>query len=190
MTCIIGAVQKGVVYIGADSLGSDGHHVSMRRDSKVFRRKGFVIGYTSSFRMGQLLRYGLDATPPVRCRDPLGYMVRHFVPAVRKCLKAGGYLRKKNEVETGGTFLVGWKGHLFGIDDDLQVMESLRLFDAVGHGYRPALGAMHALVAGRGEGPGWMWILAGLRAAVEFDPYVRPPFRMLSTKGGEKEWPE
>lgn len=52
MTCIVGIVDNGKVYMGADSLGVGGLSKRVRKDPKLFRVGEFVFGYTSSFRMG------------------------------------------------------------------------------------------------------------------------------------------
>ena len=107
MTCIVGLVHEGVVYIGGDSAGVGGMSLTVRADEKVFQNGEFLMGFTTSFRMGQLLRYSLK--PPRRHPDDdiHQYMVVDFINAVRECLKSGGYASKKNDVESGGTFLVG-----------------------------------------------------------------------------------
>ena len=53
---------KGKVYIGADSLGSNGFTQSIRKESKVFKNGEFLIGCTSSFRMIDLLKWKFN--PP------------------------------------------------------------------------------------------------------------------------------
>lgn len=57
LTCIVGMTHKGKVYIGADSLGSNGFTQSIRKESKVFKNGEFLIGCTSSFRMIDLLKW-------------------------------------------------------------------------------------------------------------------------------------
>ena len=66
MTCIIGLAENDRVYIGADSASAEGWTVRATGLSKVFRAGEFVIGYTDSFRMGQILEYHLE----VREREP------------------------------------------------------------------------------------------------------------------------
>ena len=120
MTCIVGLVHEGVVYIGGDRAGVAGLSLVVRADEKVFRNGDFLMGFTTSFRMGQLLRYKLD--PPRRHPDDrvAKYMVVDFINAVRECLKAGGWASKEKEIEQGGTFLVGYSGHLFTVQGDYQ----------------------------------------------------------------------
>lgn len=144
MTCIVGVAHKGKVFIGGDSAGVAGLRICSRADSKVFVNGEFVMGFTSSFRMGQLLRYKLS--PPKRHQDDdlMKYMVTEFVDAVRHCLKSGGYAGKTNEVESGGTFLVGVAGRLFSIESDYQVAEHHFDYHAVGCGGELAMGALAA----------------------------------------------
>ena len=100
MTCIVGLTELGTVYIGGDSAGVNSRFdLAIRADQKVFINGPFVMGFTSSFRMGQLLRYKL--TPPERyeSQDLYNFMVTAFIDAVRACLKTGGFMRKENEVE-------------------------------------------------------------------------------------------
>ena len=146
MTCIVGVVDKGKVYIGGDSAGVSGLNISIRKDPKVFKVKEFVIGCTSSFRMIQLLNFSFK--PPVikKDRDLYEYMCTDFVDAVRKCFQKGGYLQKhKDGDEMGGTFLIGIRGRLFMIENDFQVAENHVPFDSVGCGEPFAKAALHAL---------------------------------------------
>lgn len=141
MTCIAGVVDRGRVVIGGDSAGCAGWDLTVRADAKVFRNGPYLFGFTGSFRMGQLLRYGFDPpTPPALPEDLFGFLCTRFIDAVRDALKAGGYASKEDERESGGTFLVGVRGRLFRIDSDYQVGESHQPYDAVGCGANVALG--------------------------------------------------
>ena len=56
MTCIVGYLDKETVYLGGDSAGTDGNYSQhIRKDKKVFQNGPFIFGFTSSFRMGQIL---------------------------------------------------------------------------------------------------------------------------------------
>ena len=59
MTCIIGLVADGRVYLGGDSAAVHGWTRRRTRLRKVFRKGPFLVGYTTSFRMGQLLEHQL-----------------------------------------------------------------------------------------------------------------------------------
>lgn len=177
MTCIVGLIHDGTVYIGGDSAGIAGYSLTVRADEKVFANGPFLMGFTTSFRMGQLLRYKL--TPPThpyvepgQLMDVPKYMVTCFIDAVRECLKAGGYAEKLNEQESGGKFLVGYSGRLFIIDSDYQVGESLDGYAAVGCGADIALGALHATMTVEPR----TRVMRALAAAERHSAGVRGPF--------------
>lgn len=142
MTCIVGIAHQGKVWIGADSAGVAGLDMMVRADRKVFRNGEFIMGFTTSFRMGQLL--AVKFTPPKYHSDVdvWRYMVEDFVEGVRTCLSTGGFASKNNNVESGGVFLVGFKGRLFKIEGDFQVGERMGGFDACGCGESYALGSL------------------------------------------------
>ena len=141
MTVIIGLQHAGRVYIAGDSAGVSGLSLTVRADSKVFRAGPYVMGFTTSFRMGQLLRYG---EPPVPSDDLDRFMVTTFVDHVRTTLRDGGWLTKSSEREEGGTFLVGVGGELFAIYGDFQVERTADAYMAVGCGSNLALGSLHS----------------------------------------------
>jgi ATP-dependent protease HslVU (ClpYQ) peptidase subunit len=144
MTCIVGLVDEGKVYIGGDSAAVSGLSLTIRKDKKVFRNGDFLIGGTTSFRMLQLLHYAFVPPAYDASTDLEKYMATAFVDALRECLKAGGYATKEKEQESGGVFLVGFQGHLFCIYSDYQVQEALSGYDACGSGDDVALGVLYA----------------------------------------------
>lgn len=177
MTCIVGLAANGKVYIGGDSAGVDGRlALRQRADKKVFRNGDFIMGFTTSFRMGQLLAHSLTLPRRHPTDDVYAYMVKDFVNAVRDCLKSGGYAETHNGVESGGTFLVGYAGRLFSIQDDFQVAESIDGYDACGCGDLIALGSMSAT---EGKEPEER-ITAALGAAERLSGGVRAPFHIES----------
>lgn len=171
MTCIVAVAQGGNVWMGADSAGVVGLSLRMRNDPKIYRVGKFLFGFTSSFRMGQLLGYKFNPPEQVSMSDEK-YMATVFVDELRETLKAGGFVKTDNGVESGGTFLVGYHGHIFKIYDDFQVAEAVEPYDACGCGEDIALGA---LFASRGLPPGERVHLA-LEAAQTFSAGVRAPF--------------
>jgi ATP-dependent protease HslVU (ClpYQ) peptidase subunit len=175
MTCIIGLKHGNHVYIGGDSAGVSGTSLEIRADKKIFKNGDFLFGFTTSFRMGELLQYKFK--PPQRHPDidVYQYMVTDFIDAVRDCLKNGGYARKDREAESGGTFIVGYCERLFVIGDDYQVGEPLLDYTAVGCGEDIAKGAMYTSGTMEPE----KRILKALEAAEQFSTAVRKPFSVL-----------
>lgn len=189
MTCIVGLVHDGIAYIGADSLGSNGYTGTIRKDKKVFHLKDInnaIIGYTSSFRMGQLLMYGTGLIDPRDLHEHSidhKYLVTKFIPNVIKLFEEGGYAQNKNGEKMGGEFLFAYKNKLYKIESDFQVSEGLYNYDACGCGEQFALGSIHS-TKGLIEDP-ITRIHMALKAASEFCVGVAPPYYILNTHNNE-----
>lgn len=178
MTCIVGLIDKGIVYIGGDSAGVNGYGLVVRADRKVFRIGDFVMGFTSSFRMGQLLAHGFYPEKPRVGVDVMHYMVTDFIDAARQRMKVGGFATTKDSAEQGGTFLVGYSGRLFHISDDFQVGESTHGFDACGCGDAIALGSLRST---RSWTDPKLRLKEALETAETFSAGVRGPFNFEQT---------
>ena len=181
MTCIVGLVEQGVVYLGADSLGCAewNSRVLAMETPKVFRRGPFLFGVTGSLRWGQLLQYklvipGQDETPD------MAYMVGTVLDAIRQCLKENGFAQIENSQETGGVCLIGYKGKLYSVDDDYGVLVTVDDFAALGCGDMPALGALMALT---GMEPRER-LMRALEISAYFSAGVGGPFHIISSEGG------
>ena len=182
MTCIVGIAKDGCVWIGGDSAGVSGHQLTIRRDPKVFRVGELLIGFTSSFRMGQALMFGW--TPPrLTDRDDLfAWMCTEFIDSVRARFGAAGFRHTEHGVERGGEFLVGVRGRLFCVEGDFQVREAVSGFDAVGCGEDIARGVLYYATNflnrdGR-ENPEED-LFRALSAASALSGWVSAPFRVL-----------
>jgi hypothetical protein len=182
VTCVAGIAENGAVHLCADSAGCSGWDLTVRADPKVFERGPYVLGFTDSFRMGQLLRYAFRPPEPPS-EDLHGFMCTTFADAVRECLRAGGWSRKKDEREEGGSFLAGVGGRLFRVDADFQVGEPQDPYAAIGCGAQVAHGALFAL-AGSGMPP-HLALPVALRAAERFSNGVRGPF--IYACGGKEQ---
>ncbi len=177
MTAIAGIVEEGSVWIGGDSAGVGGMSLQTRSDPKVFKNGEFVIGYTTSFRMGQILEHHLTAPPPYEGEHGIGYMIKRFIPTVKDVLSKHGFQTVKDGQHSGGTFLVGYRGELYQIQDDYQVARIRQTYHACGCGQDLALGSLHSTEAfdlkPRDR------ITMALSAAAEFSAGVRGPFHVL-----------
>lgn len=179
MTCIVGVIDKteNKVWIGGDSAGVSGLDVTIRKDPKVFKVGEFLIGCTSSFRMIQLLMFKFRPAKISEGQDIFEYMCTDVIDSIRQCLKNGGFAEKEKEVESGGTFLIGFRGRLFRICNDYQVGECEDSFDSVGCAQDYARGYLKGT---NGLGLPEYRINKALEIATHFSGGVRPPFIILS----------
>jgi len=175
MTCILGFIDKNKkLWMGADSAGSNNSITTKRKDTKLFRNKDFLIGYTSSFRMGQLLRFKWNPPEQKKNQDDYEYMCTDVIDSIRKCLKDNGYSKVEYNQEKIGTFLIGYKNKLYKIEDDLQVEEAIDNFNACGSGTYFAIGALEILSHSM-QAPQNI-LRRALEVAEKFNPFVGKPF--------------
>ena len=185
MTCIVAYERNGEVWVGGDGAGVSFPNITARGDAKVFRNGDYLFGFTSSFRMGQLLRYRFDPEP---CPDwdLEKHMATTFVDSVRECFDEYGYLQKSHGgAESGGTFIVATQGRIFTIQSDFQVAWNKVPYEAIGCGEAFAMGAMYALNNSSGLLPpihalSPQYIVEkALDAASEFSAGVCRPYTIL-----------
>ena len=179
MTCIVGVVHNGKVFMGADSASASGWTTRVTNTPKLFERGPYTIGYTTSFRMGQILHHMVNLPTDSSGEYSEAFMVTEFIEAIRAKFKELGFAKIENNEETGGQFLVGVGGKLFHIDSDFQIQSYADGMFAVGCGAQYALGAMQA----REYEDGLTRIYAGLRAAEYFSDGVSNPFVVIPDMG-------
>jgi len=139
MSVVAGLIKDGKVFMASDSLSSsDDGEVRYRADKKIFKNGKYIIGYTGNPRIGQVLRPRFFK-PPVDVYD--------FPDAVRLQLKEKGCA--SNIPEASGmdsmtaNILIGWKGNLYEILLDYQLVELIEPYSAVGSGKFHAMSVFH-----------------------------------------------
>lgn len=181
MTCIVGLETKNGILMGGDSAATSVWNISHTRIQKVFQNGPFLIGYTDSFRMGQLLQYHLRVEDQLDGQEDMDYLVTKFVPAVRECLKEGGYTWIENNRETSGLFMVGYRKRLYNVQSDFQVNSYRSGFMAIGCGADYALGYLWRNE--KFDDPKYR-IREALEAAAYFSNGVCAPFYILGENSG------
>ena len=145
MTCIVGLEHKNKVYLGCDSVASDGYVKYAIHGSKIFTTGPLTIGYTSSFRFADILQYDLNL--PLRTEndgDDRKFLVSVVVKTIREALSKGGFNHINNSKESGGTCLIAYKNKLYKMQDDYSITKTDDGYDSCGSGSYFALGALAA----------------------------------------------
>jgi len=178
VTCIVAVKDVNGILLAGDTAGTTSDWgLKTRKDLKVFRAGPAVIGFTSSFRMGQLLRYRCVVPDIQTGRDAQEYMATEFIDAVRLALRNGGWMTQEKSQETGGQFIVGVAGRIFCVHTDFSVEEAADEYSACGAGAEVALGSLYSTrfmpVSAETRA---MW---ALQAAAHFNASVRGPFYVL-----------
>lgn len=165
--------------MGGDSASTGDWETDKTRLKKVFNRGQFLIGYSTSFRMGQILQYKLVVKEQTDDQSDLEYLSTTFIDAARACLKAGGFRKTENEQEEGGEFLVGYKDKLYTVGPDFQVNTNTDGFTAIGCGANFALGNMW----GSSNKSPEKRVKQALKAAGHFSNGVCGPYHILIIGG-------
>jgi hypothetical protein len=178
MTCIVGIAYSNKVYLGSDSLGSGNGVKQVYITPKlvkldIFEKRDLTltkiplgIGYTTSYRMGDLLRYNFTPPPIEHDEDENEYLVKDFIPELIKCFDDHSFARTKEGTKSGGNFLVGLRKRLFHVQEDFSVLEPSCGYTAVGSGQEFAMGALYAYRRTATEPE--KSVVGAIRAATEF----------------------
>jgi hypothetical protein len=158
-----------------------------RKEPKVFKKGDFIIGYTTSFRMGNILEFSFD--PPLAGKNGYNreYMNTCFIDAIRDSFLVGGFSQMIDMRESGGEFLVGVEDRLYEVSDDFQIGEYINSYIAVGSGDNHAMGALSAIDIIEKDLPKKYHrtieekITIGLESASQFSGWVSEPFDIINT---------
>ena len=176
LTCIVAVKDGKTIYMGADSAGSGGGYTESRKDPKVWVDGEFIYGFTSSFRMGAILRYHFK--PPRRGKLSVdAYMNTRYVDELMQTLSDNWWIEDKTAKAEGGTFIVGYAGRIFCVQSDFQVGETRDKYYSVGSGSWHALGSLFS-TEGLLQSPEQRVKIA-LRASAKFTTTVEPPFKIV-----------
>lgn len=151
MTCIIGYIDKrnDCIWMGCDSLGSNGYTKSINNASKVFHSEivdSVIMGGTGSFRNLDLLKYSDKLFDKVDKYEIPSidhkYMVTKFIPKVINLFKDG--VIDQDERNKGINFIIGMQNQLFEIQADYSVLIPNDGYCAVGCGEDVAYGSLYS----------------------------------------------
>lgn len=197
MTIIVGLIDQGVVYMGADTVASNGTRY-VKKDSKItkmlvkrpykdarkeiaYKRDHILIGSSGSIRPSQVIG-AMDAPDWPAGKDAYQYLIGTFVNAMRSALSDAGCMGKSDDQtdKTDLTILVGIDGRLFTIWQDFSVMELVESYAAVGSGADVALGALAATADSPYSAER---IAKALKAVVTYDIYCGGPIDVTDEEG-------
>lgn len=180
MTCIVGIEYNGKVLIGGDVQGTSPNHKIVHTQPKVFFKKDIIIGYTTSYRFGQILENNLlDPVAPEDDEEVYRWLVTVLVPNIRETLD-------KNKYPEGGTCLIGVRGQLWSLQSDYSVLRSVLGYESIGSGCEYALGSIYTSLNNRKTRPSRYSNFAeivstAIRTAGQFSPSVGTDSVIIST---------
>jgi len=145
MTCIVAFrnKEKNIILAG-DKMGSDSFTSMISKVPKVFTNDDFAIGYTSSFRMGQLLQHVW--LPPQRKVDQStdNYLYSDVTASLRKMFKENGF--GDDDTNEFGNFIMIYEDRILEMQDEMSFLEHETDIVSVGAGCYHATAAMQLLL--------------------------------------------
>lgn len=178
MTCIAAYRDlNGDIYMGGDSIGVAGTTYITVVEPKVFRRKNMVFGFTSSFRMGQILQYDLEIPAHHTEMKTTEYLVSVFIPRLMMKFDEMKFAKIEDNQIEGGTFLVGYNKKIYEVHEDFQILEASGNFNSCGCGDEYAKGAFWAVDKKKMKAKDK--VISALTCASNFS-LVKPPFHIVT----------
>ena len=143
MTCIVGLIHNGSVYMDADSGSLTGYAQTSVAETKVYRKGELLIGDSGSVRCAQILRYAVKPQTIPQDADMHEYLSTVFADDFRRALKAAGIETPWKQPDPWGEALIGARGRLYKLGHDFSVVSSAgSAYMCLGGAADIALGAM------------------------------------------------
>ena len=170
MTCIVGIVDDGVIYIGGDRGASDGSAIVSLATPKVYIRDEWIFGYAGSLGIGQIMQI-INIPILEEDDDPFIILRMDIVDAFKAMIDAQGItLNEDNDTD----ILIGCRGRLFEFSpSDWSVAEIKQT--AIGSGGNFALGSLHTSI----DADPIDRIGIALGAAITYSPSCQGPIDIL-----------
>lgn len=190
MTCIIGVFdkEKDCVFIGADSLGSNGYSQALYKNKKVFKakdNKNILMAISGDYKLQNILSIEenlIEEIKELKNEINFEHIVKYTVPKMMKSFDTYGCTKVKEGCKSiCGDIIFGYKNQLYIIEENGQVLEPEDDYVASGSGWACAI----AVLSQNQNKDTVDRIKEGLEAAEKHGCGIKRPFYILNTKDDE-----
>jgi len=180
MTCIVGLVKGDTVWLGGDRAATDGGlNRTIIKEPKVFIKGAVAFGVCGLPKVMDAIQHTIELPEDAEV-DAKGYLVGSLVPALRDGMKKLECTEEHNGQQYfHGALLIGYKGRLFELESNFQLVESSTGFGAVGSGGAAALGSLRST---KKTSNAKKRLLEALAVSAENNAGVAPPFDIVFVK--------
>lgn len=188
MTCIVGVINKGTVWLGGDSAATDGHlNQTIIKDPKVFVRGELGFGLCGSPKVMDALAHCIEYPTQTGDNDR-AFLISELIPAIREGLTkldAAGVdkspLGGGSDIVFEGEVLLAYRGELYKLQSNFQLINGSEGHAAIGSGGALALGSLEATKKTRDPKKR---VLTALEASTK-NAGCKPPFVVVSVKNAK-----
>lgn len=195
MTTIVGMQGDGFAVIVTDSkiVATDDSGSPMQSSipgsgfSKVAANGRYLLGAAGDVRAINILHHVFQPptpTPATRGRKLDTFITAKFIPALRACFEAEGYVRgdkdsSSSKAEIDSSVIVAINGVIYVIENDYSWTSDSTGVYALGSGSQYAIGSIHSLLKKTKYTPASAKavLIRSLQVAGKFDPYTGAPFQ-------------
>ena len=177
MTCILALKRDGKIVLAGDRAASVGQSVSVRKHPKIFKVDEFYIGFSGSFRMGQLLQFKLKVKRQTVKQSDFEYMATTFMDAVKTLFADNNF----GEKDDGGFFLVVYRDEIYKVERDFHVGCCDRDYVSIGTGTDFAHATVKTLLDVGSQSVESI-VLRAMETAAFFDQGVKAPFDIITVE--------
>jgi ATP-dependent protease HslVU (ClpYQ) peptidase subunit len=133
--CCAVKTEEGI-YMGADSLGTNGFTGRAFKDSKVIKKNDFLIGACGSYRLINLLKYKFNPPKKKVGQDIYDYIHIDFCDELITVFKNNGLLETNDNINKlrQSEFIFAHENRLFTFQSDCSVIEPKQDYIACGSG--------------------------------------------------------
>lgn len=174
MTCIVGYVDKGEVYIGGDSMAVIDSNYFIDPHKKVFEIGPFLIGGAGDSDALDRIEHFMSIDPRPDGITDVHYLNTCFIPALKYVIKDFS----KPEVN----LIVGYNKAIYFVAGDFTIGSTTEKFMGAGSGGAYAVGAMAILDKMNNLTPKQKLIKA-MQASERFINSVKGPYYVIKQKG-------
>lgn len=148
MTCIVGLIDGDKVWLGGDRAATDGGlNRTLLKEPKIFTKGDIGFGVCGLPKVMDALKHAIDL-PQQSGGDDKSFLVAEVVPAIREGLKkfdaagpSSSPFGGSNEICFEGAMLVAYRGRLYELEGNFQLVEGEEKFASVGSGSKLAIGS-------------------------------------------------
>ncbi len=181
MTCIVGIEYKGSVWLGGDSAATSGSgRQTIIGDPKVFLVGDLAFGVCGLPKVMDVLAHKLEFPKNDAKDNDREFMAKELMPFIVSQLTEAGCVQQhpKHGALFEGALLMAYRGKLYQVQSNFQLITNSFGFDSVGSGAEVALGSLQSSQKGKPE----KRINDALTAAALNNFGVRPPFNVVVLK--------
>jgi len=171
VTCIVGIVDKGSIFLGGDRGVSDDSSILSMLQPKVSIKDGWIYGYAGSLGNGQLFDF-IDLPTIDDTSDIYMVLRMDIVETYKSILDTHG----SDKSEDGTDFIIGCRGRLFEFNtEDWGVAEISEV--AIGSGGNFALGSLYT--SKELESNPHIRVTYAINAAITYSPTCQGPIDIV-----------